>query len=212
MTHLPRPRYRPRIGVEIAYEAALVAAFVAGVRGIAAAESLAACVGWSAVMTVVTIHAILLFHDCMHQSAFGRRRLEGWIARAIGAYYGCPFHFLRAEHLRHHRRAGLVEDDPEALHLHAADAARRPHGPLLARIANSAWDALVYTWLLQLGQFARWIRGRAGRRDRELVRRTAVDVACILALWVPLTAFLVSRGAYARVLVWAFAVPAVVGL
>jgi fatty acid desaturase len=210
---LPRRRYRPRLLLELGYDAALLAAFGLGFGIVLRADGLVGRVGGAALLTVVTIHAILLFHDCMHQSAFGRRRLESWVARAIGAYYGCPFHFLRAEHLRHHRHAGLVDDDPEALHPTPRDAAARPDGPLLARLAASGADALAYTWVLQLGQFFRWLRRQARRiDDRELVRQTALDVVAMLALWIPLTFYLAARGAYGRVLVWAFVVPAVVGL
>jgi fatty acid desaturase len=210
---LPRVRYRQRLLVELGYDLLLLACFIAGFLLVLRADGLLGCLAGAAVMTVVTIHAVLLFHDCMHQSAYGHRRVEAWVGRAIGAFYGCPFHFLRDEHLRHHRHAGLVDDDPEALHLHEGDAAARPDGPLLARLAASRADALTYTWVLQLGQFARWIRRQLARVENPaLVRATALDVAAMLALWIPLTAFLVSRGAYGRVLCWAFIVPAVVGL
>lgn len=213
MSALPRPRYRPRIAVEVTADLALVAAFALGFSLVATSDGIAGRLAGSPLLVVVTIHAILLFHDCMHQSAFGNRRLETWIARLIGAYFGCPFHFLRAEHLRHHRKAGLVDDDPEALHLAADDAARRPFGRLLARVGASWAGPFLYTWILQFGSFARFLRRQLRRvDDPELLRETAIDLGCMLALWGPLTWVLVERGLYLRVFVYAFALPAVVGL
>jgi fatty acid desaturase len=210
---LPRKRYRPRRRLEVFYDLGLLAAFVAGVLCVIAPRGLAFDLAGSGLLVVVAIHAVLLFHDCMHQSAFANRRLETWIARAIGAFYGCPFHFLRDQHLRHHRHAGLVDDDPEALHLHEHDAAERPHGKLLMRIGRRWTGAFVYTWLLQFGEFTRWLLRQLRRvEDRELLRATAVDVACMLAVWVPLTTWLVAQGVYLRFLVFAFLVPAIAGL
>ncbi len=210
---LPRKRYRPRRALELASEVGVLAGWLVGVALLVEGRGAAATLAGVVVLTVVAVQAILLFHDNMHQSAYGHRRLEGWIGRIVGAFYGCPFHFLRHEHLRHHRHAGLVEDDPEALHLHETDAARRPQGRLLARIASSAGDAWLYTWLLQLGQFLRWARRQLVRvEDRELVRATLLDVAFMLAFWIPFTCFLVSRGAYGRVLLFGFLVPALLGL
>ncbi len=225
---LPRLRYKPRRGLELLYDCALLGSFLFGFHCVLTASKTLYMLLGTVLLIVVNIHAILLFHDCMHQSAFGNRRLETWVARLIGAYYGCPFHFLRAEHLQHHRRSGLVEDDPEALHLSFEDAGLRPTGRLLARIANSPGDAFLYTWILQLGQFGRWVRNQClsnakstantgsasnvGNSDRALLQNTLIDVALMLVVWGPLTFYLVQRGAYLRVLLCAFVLPAIAGL
>jgi fatty acid desaturase len=210
---LPRQRYRPRLHVEVASQLGLALAFAAGLWCVAVPRAAWVTALGAVLLVSVAVQAVLLFHDCMHQAAFGDRRVETWVARAIGAFYGCPFHFLRAEHIRHHRHAGLVDGDPEALHLHEADAARRPHGRLLARLGRRWTGAFAYTWILQLGSFARFARRQLQRvDDPALVRATLVDLGCMVALWVPLTLFLAAHGAYLRVLVFAFAIPAVVGL
>ena len=201
-------RYRPRVAVELGVNLVLVVTLAAGLTAIVHGST-AGMIAGTIALTLCAVQAILLFHDCMHQSAFGRRKVDTWVARAIGAFYGVPFHFLRHEHLSHHRRAGLVDGDPEALHPTEADADRRPLGRLLAHVAHGGGDAFLYTWILQFGQFARFLRRPT---DRALLRATLIDVACMLGFWVPFTAFLVAHGAYLRVLVLGFAIPAVAGL
>jgi len=213
VTRLPRVPYRPRALREAACVAIVLGLLILGVTRAVTASSLGITLLGSALLTLVSVQAILLFHDCMHQAAFGRRGIDTWIARVIGGFYGVPFHFLRAEHLRHHRFAGLVDGDPEALHLREADAARRPNGLLLAKIADSHGDALLYTWLLQFGQFGRFLVRQVRHRDQpKLLAQTLIDIACMIAVWAPLTYVLLDRGVYLRVIGFGFALPAIAGL
>lgn len=156
---------------------------------------------------LLAIQAILMMHDCMHGSLFARPWLHRWVGRAIGAYYLGPYHFIRHGHLRHHRRAGLVDDDPEVLHFTEEHARRRPGAKLLSFVAITPVAPLVFAPLLQAILLVEWLRDdRAGLRD------VLGDLAASALIWTPIALWLHAHGRLLAGFLLGFAVPYLIGM
>src|SRR5262245_13750045 len=61
---------------------------------------------------VVMLHAYLLHHECVHQSAFGRPWLNTALGHALGFFLLYPFLPRRRAHLLHHAWTGHAHEDP----------------------------------------------------------------------------------------------------
>jgi fatty acid desaturase len=166
---------------------------------------------------LLTIQAVLLFHDCMHFAAFSSPRLNSWLGRIIGGFFFWPLTFLRKSHLEHHRYAGTLERDTEALHLSYEDAGRYPGGHLLQWLGARWIGILVYTPCLQMGHFIKWLSSLSPGRStapkgRAELRGFAVDVAVMAAFWVPINLQLASRGLACKGFLLGFLAPAILGM
>lgn len=60
------------------------------------------------------LHALtVLQHDCGHQSAFRRRRVNGWVGRALAGFIVLPFTSFTELHRLHHSHLGEPARDPD---------------------------------------------------------------------------------------------------
>jgi omega-6 fatty acid desaturase (delta-12 desaturase) len=136
-----------------------------------------------AVQVLVCVHAVMLFHDCLHGSALRTPRQNALLGRAVGAVFFWPYAFLRDSHLSHHKHVGLVDRDPELLHPTREDAAKKPLGLFLARLLRTPAGALSYAPLMQAVELARWLgEGDFSRRRRVFACETALMIAVTAAI------------------------------
>jgi fatty acid desaturase len=143
------------------------------------------------VLGVASIQLVMIAHDGMH----GSLRLPRWthvvLGRALSTYSLVPYHYLRHSHLEHHRRAGLIDGDPEILHPTRVAAADRWELRLVAHLARWPIAPLVFFPILQVVGFARFmLRTPATATARTARRESAIDVLCGVAFWGALIVFL----------------------
>lgn len=162
---------------EIVFDALWLCAFVVN-AGFAAREPSWLSFG---AQTLLTIQGVMLFHDCLHASAFAERRFNLWVGRLVGALFFWPFTFLRDCHLQHHKNVGLVDGDPELLHATREDAARRPLGRFMAHLARSPLS-LLYAPIMQAIELRAWLR-KNPRRSLVVEGALAVVVWTVFDVW-----------------------------
>lgn len=180
---------------ELIFFVTLVVTFLAGLRLLTSEVGDAARGAAFLLEVLVSMAAVMLFHDCLHGSAYRSSRANRIIGRLVGAAYFWPYAFLRWSHLQHHRNVGLVDGDTELLHPMADDAVRRPFGASLARLGRSPLGPLLYAPLMQAIEFCHWIAGGSRTQRRQRLRELGVDVGMMVVVWVPLDAWLFSRHA-----------------
>ncbi len=163
-------------------------------------------------LSLLSVQLVLVFHDCMHQSLFAHRWVNTWVARAIGALAWAPFHVLKANHLQHHKRAGLVQGDTEVLHPSRESAQRRRFGRQLVKLAHTPLAPFLYAPLLQLSHIIDRVVVSAHdvaerRKNLPLLVDSVVDVLCMIALWSGVLAFLVQHERVVQGLALGFVAP-----
>ncbi len=141
----------------------------------------------SALMTQM----VMQFHDCLHFAVFRRAGFNTALARGIGAYCLWPATFLRESHLQHHRRAGLVDGDPEVLHFTAEFIERNSWAAGLNRLAQTRWAPLLFTPALQGIHFTRYFRLKLlVKRDISALGAYVGEIVLMVATWALITRFL----------------------
>ena len=144
-----------------------------------------------ALQSALMTQLVMQFHDGLHFAIFRRARLNTALSRVIGSYCLWPTTFLRESHLQHHRRAGLVEDDPEVLHFSPEFIERNRWAGLLNRLAQTSWAPLLFTPLLQAVHFTRYFRQTVlVKRNPAALRAYIVEVSMMFASWAVISHFL----------------------
>lgn len=52
------------------------------------------------------MRCFVLFHDCLHESAFAAKALNVWVGKAMGGYVLTDFNVYRMYHMNHHQLVG----------------------------------------------------------------------------------------------------------
>ncbi|MBS2022963.1 MAG: fatty acid desaturase, partial [Deltaproteobacteria bacterium] len=194
---------------ELAFCGALLIANVLLFLGILRAGTMLERLGFTAALGVLSLQIVLALHDCMHGAVLDTPRAHRVLARILGSFWLCPYHFLRASHLAHHRHAGLVEGDTEILHF--APSETRTSRRLLAHLARTPLAPLLFAPLVQALHFIEFLRADLAR-DRTLLKATVGDLIGMLIVWLPLGAWLHAHGLFARGVVFGLALPYALGL
>ena len=167
--------------------------------------------GSSILLGLLSIQVVLVFHDCMHESLTKNKMFNVTIARIIGTFYMCPFHFIKSSHMSHHRHASDHELDTEMLHLSEELAQKRTWGKLLNKIGQSIFAPILFAPILHLSHFLDWIKGEK-KMHKDLMKNTVIDIALILIFWSILGLELVSKGILAKTLIFGVFIPFIIGL
>ncbi len=150
---------------------------------------------------VVLIFLFSALHECIHHSAFRRRRLNRAVAWACGAVVVLPPLYFRYFHLAHHRWTQDARRDPEL-------ATPKPEtlGQYILVLSG-----LPY-WRERLVTTLRHARGRVeacGFLPAEAAPRIVAEARRLWALYVAVAIAAVALGSWAPVVYWL--APAIVG-
>lgn len=166
-----------------------------------------------AVQSFLMIQAVLLFHDCLHNSAFTKTPIANQFAgRIIGGMCLWPYTFIRESHLAHHRNAGKVTGDTEVLHFTQEEAERRTAGVWMAKIAHTKLGPFLFTLILQWSQFAEWLVKIYQNQDAAKSKALIVDLFWMLLIWLPTSIFLFSNSSFLQGSLLGYLIPGIFGM
>ncbi|MES3038843.1 MAG: fatty acid desaturase [Bdellovibrionota bacterium] len=182
--------------------------------GAAHTDNLYLAVALSVFNGVVSIHMILLFHDCMHGSAFKNQKLNDLFGFLIGVIAAFPYNFIKASHLQHHKVLGLIDGDTEIMDPSEERAKNELLAPILVRIGKTPLWPFLYFFVLILGHFANWITQKSSALSNltKMNRAVALDLVSILIVRGSLHIYLVSIHKVPQAYLIGYFVPYLVGM
>ncbi|MES3038844.1 MAG: fatty acid desaturase, partial [Bdellovibrionota bacterium] len=162
----------------------------------------------------ISIQVILMFHDCMHDSAFSNPKVNAFVGRFVGAFAAFPFNFIKASHTQHHRRAGLIDGDTELIDPAVDQISKIRFSPALARLGRTPLGPPFYFAILHMIHFAEWIVSRQPTilKSKTLLKAVAIDILLIVAVRLSIHYFLMSQGKVLQGYLLGYILPYLIGM